>query len=76
MICIMSCMTFRHLACFLLKMWRTSSYEFVLNRHIQEQFSGNPIWYFAKHNSGMMYACFSVAQLFAYSSTFDSYGTR
>ena len=55
---------------------RTSSHEFVLYIHIQEQFSGNPIWYFAKHNPGMMYACFSVAHLIASSSTFESYGMR
>ena len=55
---------------------RTSSNEFVLYRQIQEQFFGNPIWSYAKHISSMMYACFSVAQLIAYSSTFDTYCTR
>ena len=47
---------------------RTSSHEFVLYRQFLEQFSVNPIWSYAKHNPSMMYACFSVAQLIAYSS--------
>ena len=55
---------------------RTSSHEFVLYRHIQERFSGNRIWSYAKHNPSRMYASFPVAQLIASSSTFDSYCTR
>ena len=54
----------------------TSSHEFELYRQIQEQFSVNTIWSYAKHNPSIMYACFTVAQLIAYSATFDSYCTR
>ena len=55
---------------------RNSSEQFVLYKQIQKTFSDSSVWSFARHNPGMLRACFFVAQLIAYMSSTESTCSR
>ena len=46
----------------------TSSSQFILYRQLQQGFTFSPVWDYAKRNSDMLRACFSIAQLIAHTA--------
>ena len=50
---------------------RKSSRQCLLYRKLQPLFSANPLWDYAIRNPNMLHACFSIAQIIAYTACTD-----
>ena len=51
---------------------RTSTHQFVIYRHIQQEYNVNPLWTYAFYYPKLLGTCFSVAQLIVYLSHFET----